>query len=79
MKELLYTEHAVKRMLERKISTEVINDIVKSFDGKILQTCDKEILYKKIKNRDDNLIAIILVQNTEILTVMNNFEIKIKS
>ncbi len=77
MTNLIYTDHAVQRMEQRKINHEVILDLLLSPDGRIKQTMDKEIVYKKIKNRTDNLIAVVVVAKKEILTVMNFFEVKI--
>lgn len=76
MSSLIYTDHAVQRMEQRKITHDLILDVLSSPDGRIKQTMDKEIIYKKIKNRSDNLIAVVIVGKKEILTVMNFFEIK---
>lgn len=76
MDEFIFRPHAVERMLTRKISTKVVENILAKPDGIIRQSFDKEILYKKIKSRKDNLIAIVTLSRSEILTVMNYFEVK---
>lgn len=72
---LIYSDHAVVRMEQRDINHSTVIRIVNTPDGRIRQSMDKEILYKKIKERKDNLIAIVLVKKHEVLTVMNYFEI----
>ena len=75
-----YTPHAVERMLLRKISTKDVELILSEPDGKIKQSQDKYIFYKKLKGRKDNLIAAVTVQSSntifEIVTVMINFKVK---
>ena len=77
MTNLIYTDHAVQRMEQRKISHDLIIELLTFPDGRIKQTMDKEIVFKKIKQRQDNMIAIVVVDKKEILTVMNYFEAKI--
>ncbi len=78
--EFKYSSHAVSRMIERKISTQEVELVVNDPDGKIKQSKDKYICYKKLKNRKDNLIAVVAVIKNrvffEIITVMVNFEVK---
>ncbi len=78
--EFKYSSHAVNRMIERKISTREVELIVNDPDGKIKQSKDKYICYKKIKTRKDNLIAAVtIIRNKalfEVITVMVNFEVK---
>lgn len=76
MEELIYRPHAVERMLVRLITNDIVRDIIESPDGIIKQSFDKEILYKKIRLRKDNLIALVVLSRKEILTVMNFFEVK---
>ena len=76
MTELIYRPHAVERMLIRNISTEDVESILRKPDGVIRQSFDKEILFKKVRNRKDNLIAVVALSKVEILTVMNYFEVK---
>lgn len=75
-----YSSHAVDRMLQRRISTKDVELVINEPDGKIKQSQDKFIFYKKLKGRKDNLIAAITVlrsANTfEVITVMINFEVK---
>lgn len=75
MDSLIYSDHAVVRMEQRNINHSVVTRIINSPDGRIKQSMDKEILYKKLSKRKDNLIAIVLVKEHEVLTVMNYFEI----
>lgn len=75
-----YSSHSVDRMLERNISTKDVELIISEPDGKIKQSRDKFIFYKKLKQRKDNMIAAVTVQRKknefEIITVMINFEVK---
>lgn len=75
-----YSSHSVDRMLQRNISTQDIELVLSEPDGKIKQSQDKYIFYKKLKGRKDNLIAAVTVlrnkNSYEIVTVMINFEVK---
>lgn len=75
-----YSAHAVERMLQRKISPAEVELVLKEPDGKIKQSMDKYIYYKKIKGRKDNLIAAVTVNKKkdqfEIVTVMINFTLR---
>ena len=75
-----YSSHSVDRMLQRNISTKDIELIISEPDGKIKQSQDKYIFYKKLKGRKDNLLATVTVLRTvntfEVVTVMINFEVK---
>ena len=75
-----YSSHAVERMIQRKITPQEVEAILTDPDGAIKQSNDKFIYYKKIKYRNDNLMAAITVQKSkvsfEIITVMINFEVK---
>lgn len=78
--EIKYSSHAVERMELRNISHSEIELLKEKPDGEILQTRDKKILFKKIKGRKDNMIAVVIIQNPlwmEVITVMNYFEVKI--
>lgn len=74
--QLVYSDHAVVRMEQRKVTHSLVVDICENPDGRIKQSFDKEILFKRIKNRSDNLIAIILVAKKEVITVMTFFEVR---
>ena len=79
---LRFRPHAVSRMLERGISVEEVEAIVEKPDGRIYQSHDKSILYKKLKGRKDNLIAAVVLEEQfdgviEVITVLVNFEVKI--
>lgn len=75
-----YSSHSVDRMLQRNISTKDVELILSEPDGRIQQSRDKYIFYKKLKGRKDNLIAAVTVLRSkstyEIVTVMINFEVK---
>ncbi|WP_372654801.1 DUF4258 domain-containing protein [Halobacteriovorax sp.] len=75
-----YSSHSVDRILQRDISTKDVELILSEPDGKIKQSQDKYIYYKKLKGRKDNLIAAVAVtkknMNFEVVTVMINFEVK---
>jgi hypothetical protein len=75
----MYSEHAVTRMIERNISVSEVALILSSPDGKIKQSLDKWIFYKKLHSRHDNLVAAVAVEfksnHWEIITVMINFEV----
>jgi len=78
--DIKYCSHAVERMIQRKINPKEVEIIIQNPDGKIKQSKDKFIYYKKIKLRKDNLMAAVIVNKTakeiEVLTVMVNFEVK---
>ncbi len=75
-----YSSHSVDRMIQRKISTNDVELILSEPDGKIKQSQDKFIFYKKLKGRKDNLLAAVTVLRNkatiEVVTVMVNFEVK---
>lgn len=79
--ELRFQSHAVERMQERKLTVSDIEAVVASPDGRISQTKDKSILYKKLSGRTDNLVTAVVVELlpgdvTEVITVLVNFEVK---
>ena len=79
--EIRFLPHAVERMQERKISPSEVELILSSPDGRIRQSRDKEIFYKKLPGRDDNLVAAVAVNKSyknviEVITVMVNFEVR---
>ena len=75
-----YSSHCVDRMLQRNITTKDVELILSEPDGKIKQSRDKFIFYKKLKGRKDNLIAAVTVIRNqityEVVTVMINFEVR---
>ena len=80
--QLRFYPHAVNRMQERKITVAEVELIVNSPDGRIAQSKDKSVLYKKFTKRTDNLVAAVIVevlpeQIVEVITVLVNFEVKI--
>lgn len=78
---LKFYDHAVQRMQERKITVAEVRRIIESPDGRIQQSKDKWIFYKKFEQRKDNLIAAVIVNRldedwVEVVTVLINFEVK---
>ena len=79
--ELRFHPHAVERMQDRNLTVGEVEAVVTSPDGRIRQTKDKHILYKRLGQRSDNLIAAVVVETlsggiTEVITVLVNFEVK---
>jgi len=79
--EIRFHPHSVRRMQERNVTVSEVELIIEKPDGRILQTKDKAILYKKLKGRKDNLVAAVIVEAihahlTEVVTVLINFEVK---
>ena len=78
--EIVLSEHAVTRMLERKITPEMVKAIVGSPTGKIQQSKDKWIFYKSFPARRDNNVAAVVVERVgvrfEVITIMINFEVQ---
>ncbi|MDZ7683858.1 MAG: DUF4258 domain-containing protein [Gammaproteobacteria bacterium] len=73
-----YSPHAVDRMASRKISTADVEALLSNPDGRIQQSKDKVIVYKRVEGRSDNMLAVVAVErqfDTEIITVMVNFEV----
>jgi hypothetical protein len=77
--EIIYTPHAVERMMQRVISPQEIELLLGDPDGIIAQSKDKFIYFKKIRGRKDNVLAAVTVQKRinlyEVITVMVNFEV----
>ncbi len=79
--EIRFHPHAVERMQERSVSVREIQSIIASPDGRIPQSKDKEILYKRIRGRKDNFVAAVIVEKMpgnliEVITVLINFEVR---
>ena len=79
--EIIYSSHAVERMIQRNITTNDVALLITDPDGTIKQSRDKIIFYRRIKHRKDNLIAAVTVVRKkniyEVITVMVNFEINV--
>lgn len=79
MARIVYSSHAVSRMQERKITTDEIELILSKPEGKIRQSVDKWIFYRKFPKRPDNLLAAVVVEMSrggwEVVTVLVNFEV----
>lgn len=68
-------------MQERKLTVEEVQAVIEAPDGKIPQTKDKAILYRRIHRRADNLVAAVVVESLpggwiEVVTVLVNFEVR---
>lgn len=77
--EVKYSSHCVDRMIQRRISTTEVEDLLARPDGTIRQSKDKVVAYKHIEGRNDNSVAVVAVErdsNVEVVTVMVNFEVK---
>lgn len=78
--DLVFSAHAVERMQQRRISPTDIEEIIFKCDGKIKQSRDKTIYYKRLKRRKDNDLAAVVIEKRndilEVLTVMIHFEVK---
>lgn len=75
---VVYRDHAVSRMIERRLTPQEIEHVLFFADGIIKQSKDKAIYYKKMRGRKDNLIAVVAVKkndNFEVVTVMVRFEV----
>ena len=76
--EIIYTPHAVERMMQRAVSPQEVELLLGDPDGIIAQSKDKFIYYKMIRGRKDNDLAAVVVQKRnnlhEVITVMVNFE-----
>ena len=77
--EIIYTPHAVERMMQRVVSPQEVELLLGDPDGIIAQSKDKFIYYKKIRGRKDNVLAAVTVHKRndlyEVITVMVNFEV----
>lgn len=77
--ELVFREHAVERMKDRRISVQNVRAVLEKPDGVIPQSRDKFIYHRAIKGRKDNDVAVVAVAEREVgfevLTVMVNFEV----
>jgi hypothetical protein len=79
--EYTFSAHAVQRMIERRLTPADINAVISRPDGTIPQSRDKTIFFKRLRNRKDNLIAVVAVKKSnqvslEIITVLINFEVR---
>ena len=68
-------------MMQRVVSPQEVELLLGDPDGIIAQSKDKFIYYKKIRGRNDNVLATVAVQKRnnfyEVITVMVNFEVPI--
>jgi hypothetical protein len=65
-------------MVQRSLSATEIELVISEHDGKIKQSKDKFIYYKKLPGRKDNLIAVVAVKHGpihEVVTALVNFEV----
>ena len=68
-------------MQERALSVDDVLQVIQKPDGKISQSKDKTIYYKRLPGRRDNLVAAVVVEllpdeTLEVLTVLINFEVR---
>ena len=80
IKKWFYSPHALKRIMERKITAEELSEVIKSPEFTIPQG-PKWIFSKSIQGRTDNQIAAVLMERMDkelwvIITVMIRFEKK---
>jgi len=76
-----FQPHAVERMQERFVTVAEVNLILEAPDGRIPQSKEKSILYKRFPRRKDNLVAAVVVEKIsedeiEIVTLLVNFEVR---
>jgi len=66
-------------MMQRGISTQAVEDVLRNPDGVIAQSRDKVIAYKRLEGRSDNTIAVVAVDDGQawsVITVMTHFEVR---
>ncbi len=78
IKKWVCTEHALQRILERKITLEQLDLVIKKPDF-VAQQGPKFILAKKIKGRKDNMLSAVVIEKMEknlwiVITVMVDFQ-----
>ena len=74
--EIIYSPHAVDRLIQRQISTAEVEEVLAKPDFLVKQSQDKITTYTKIGTRTDNSLAVVAVEqdcNIEVITVMVNF------
>jgi hypothetical protein len=80
MAELVFSQHSVSQMQARKISVDEVELVIAKFDGWLNQSFNKKLFYKRLRPRDDNLIAVVAVRSAfdafEVITVMHFFEVR---
>lgn len=77
--EIRYGSHAVERMIQRGISPQEVEDVLRNPDGVIAQSRDKVIAFKRLEGRSDNTIAVVAVDDGRawsVITVMTHFEVR---
>ena len=73
-----YSPHAVDCMIQRRISTTEVENLLINPDGLFRQSRDKVVTYKKIEGRKDNSLAVVAVEQDgdfDVVTVLVNFEV----
>lgn len=78
VKNWVLTPHAAKRISERNVSIDEVQEILDDPDL-IKEQGAKYILAKTLKDRDDNMVACVVLERKEndiwiIITVMHNFK-----
>ncbi len=73
-----YRDHAVTRMIERRLTPNEVEHVLNYPDGEIRQSRDKVIYYKRMRGRKDNLIAVVAIKGdgfVDVVTVLVHFEV----
>lgn len=67
---LIITNHAFLRMSERRVTIDIIEEIIETGQGKQKYLKNKWWVYKKIKERDDNDICLsISIEKPNLIVV----------
>lgn len=65
--------------MQRGISPQEVEDVLRNPDGVIAQSRDKIIAFKRLEGRSDNTIAVVAVDDGRawsVITVMAHFEVR---
>ena len=65
--------------MQRGISPQEVEDVLRNPDGVIAQSRDKVIACKRLEGRSDNTIAVVAVDDGRawsVITVMTHFEVR---
>jgi hypothetical protein len=77
---LRFQPHAVERMQQRNLTVGEVETVIASPDGRIRQSHDKWILYKRLGRKDDSIAAVVIEEMgqgiIDVVTVMVNFEVQ---
>lgn len=80
MVQLVFSKHAVEQMQKREIGVGEVEIMFDHPDGHLVQSRDKQIIYKRFPKRKNNLLAAVIVAQKaeimEVITVMHDFEVR---